>query len=207
MQTLHNTKTRPSRRHGELILIRHAQSEWNAAGRWQGHADPPLSALGHEQAAMLAAELAAEEPIDCIYASDLLRARQTADAVAVRLALEVKVDTAFRELDIGRWSGQVRAEIEGSDAALLSEFETGDPSIRPGGGETRGELRQRARDRVALIAAEHSDERVLIVSHLGFIRALIPDAEPENASALVVSMERALTARQPAGEAGPASPL
>ena len=204
--TPRDKKTRHSGRHGELILIRHAQSEWNAAGRWQGHADPSLSALGHEQAAMLAAELAAE-PIDRIYASDLLRARQTADALAARLALEVEVDTAFRELDVGRWSGLVREEIEASDAALLAEFETGDPSIRPGGGETRGELRQRARDRVALIAAEHPGERVVIVSHLGFIRALIPDAEPDNASALVVSMERALTARQLAGEAGPASPL
>jgi len=206
MHTPHDTQNRHSGRHGQLILIRHAQSEWNAAGRWQGHADPPLSVLGHEQAAMLAAELATE-PIDRIYASDLLRARQTADALAVRLALEVDIDLAFRELDVGRWSGLVRAEIEASDATLLAEFETGDPSIRPGGGETRGELRQRARDRVALLAAEHPGERIVIVSHLGFIRALIPDAEPANASALVVSMERALTARQSTEEAGPVSPL
>ncbi len=192
---------------GELILIRHAQSEWNAAGRWQGHADPPLSALGHDQAAKLADELADQVTCDRIYASDLQRARQTAEPIAKRLGLSIETDAAFRELDVGRWAGLTREEIHDREPQLLAEFETGDPNVRPGSGETRAELRQRARDRIALMAAEHPHERVIIVTHLGFVRALLPDAEPENASALKVSMERALTARQPGVEAERVGPL
>lgn len=193
--------------HGsELILIRHAQSQWNAVGRWQGHADPALTPLGHEQADALASEFAGER-VHRIYSSDLLRARQTAEALAARLALDFEVDPTFRELDVGCWSGLTRDEIEARDPALLAAFETGDPSVRPGDGETRAELRQRARDRVALLAAEHPGERIAVVTHLGFIRALLPDAQPANASAMVVSMKRALTARRVRDEAGLSGPL
>ncbi len=191
---------------GELILIRHAQSEWNAAGRWQGHADPPLSALGEEQALKLAAELAGERA-DRLFASDLRRALQTAEPIGARFDLAITIEDAFRELDVGRWSGLTREEIHAREPELLAEFETGDPHIRPGSGETRAELRQRARDRMALMAAEHPGERIIIVTHLGFIRALLPEAEPENASALRVSMERALTARDPGVAAEQVGPL
>jgi alpha-ribazole phosphatase/probable phosphoglycerate mutase len=191
---------------GQLILIRHAQSEWNAAGRWQGHADPKLTPLGEDQALKLAAELEGETA-DRIYASDLRRARQTAAPIAARLGLMVEVDPDLRELDVGRWSGLTREEIHTKEPDLLADFETGDPHIRPGSGETRAELRQRARDRMALMAAEHPGERIIIVTHLGFIRALLPDAEPENASALRVTMERALTAREPGAEAENVGPL
>jgi broad specificity phosphatase PhoE len=194
------------RHRGELILIRHAQSEWNAAGLWQGHADPPLSDLGREQAAKLAEE-SADLDASCIYSSDLRRARQTAEPLAARLGLEVVVDPNFRELDVGRWSGLTREQIEARDPELLAAFESGVPTVRPGGGETRAELRQRARDRVALIAAEHPGERIVVVTHLGFIRALLPGAEPTNASTMRVSVERALTARVPRGEGRQVGPL
>ena len=101
----------------------------------------------------------------------------------------------------------VREQIEASEPELLREFDSGDPGVRPGGGETRGELRQRARERVQLLAHEHAGERVVVVTHLGFIRALLPDAEPENASALRVSMREALTARQPDVDDHPARAL
>lgn len=202
-----------AQRDGELILIRHAQSEWNAAGLWQGHADPPLSAKGRTQADTLAESIrTADEQhwsgVTAVYVSDLLRARETAAAVAGALGLEPVVDASFRELDVGRWSGLTREQIEASDADLLREFDSGDPYVRPGDGETRGELRQRARDRVTLMAHEHPGERVVVVTHLGFIRALLPDAQPENASATRVPMRTALTARKVAGStAGPSEAL
>ena len=64
-----------------FLLIRHAESTWNAEGRWQGHGDPPLSERGRRQAAGLAHELASE-PVDLLLASDLVRAAETAAGVA-----------------------------------------------------------------------------------------------------------------------------
>lgn len=193
-------------RGGELILIRHAQSEWNALGRWQGHADPRLSPLGRAQAEALADSMAGEA-IDALYSSDLRRALETARAIGKRLGLDVTADAAFRELDVGRWSGLLREEIEAREPELLHEFDSGDPSVRPGGGETRSELRRRARERVALLAHQHPGSRIAVVTHLGFIRALLPDAEPENARALRVTMREALTARQPDHDAHPSRAL
>ena len=68
----------------ELLLVRHGETDWNAAGRLQGHTDRPLSDYGREQARRLAEELAGEE-FDAIYASDLARARETAEIVGARL--------------------------------------------------------------------------------------------------------------------------
>ena len=191
---------------GELILIRHAESEWNAAGRWQGHADPPLSLRGRAQAEALAKSFDTPD-VAAIYVSDLGRACETAAPLAAKLGLRPRVDAAFRELDVGRWSGLTREQIEANDAELLAAFDTGDPAVRPGGGETRGELRQRARECVALIAHAHRGERVVVVTHLGFIRAVLPDAEPENASTLFVDVETALTARQPDTDTHPSKAL
>ena len=69
---------------GELLLIRHAESEWNVLGRWQGHADPPLSPRGLSQARELATRLVAElgrHSVDVLVCSDLRRTRETAEAV------------------------------------------------------------------------------------------------------------------------------
>ncbi|MBA2326593.1 MAG: histidine phosphatase family protein, partial [Actinobacteria bacterium] len=71
-----------------LFLVRHGESTWNADGRWQGQADPPLSALGEEQACDAAARLAAGG-FSRVVASDLQRARRTAEILAEALGLPV----------------------------------------------------------------------------------------------------------------------
>ena len=70
-----------------LFLIRHAESTWNAARRWQGWGDPPLSERGLEQAEALARALAGEA-IDALFTSDLQRAAQTAAPLARALGAE-----------------------------------------------------------------------------------------------------------------------
>ena len=165
-----------------LCLIRHGETPWNRAGRWQGHADPDLTEEGLAQALTLAAELAAEHsarPWTRLYASDLARARNTAAAVAERLGLPLAVDARLRELDVGRWSGLTRAEIETRDAELLRAFERGEPGVRPGGGETRIEIRERSHAFLCEIAAREAGERILVVTHLGVIRALVPGVRPQ----------------------------
>jgi len=164
----------------KFLLIRHAQSEWNAALRWQGHADPPLSETGRLQARNLARGLAGEQ-VDVLYASDLKRAAQTAAILGEAIRQEPTLDPRLRELDIGEWEGLVRAEIEDRWPDLLRQFDTEDPDTRPTGGETRRELAARVRSFVSEIAARHPAGRVAIVSHLGVIESLLPGVRFENA--------------------------
>jgi len=164
----------------EFLLIRHGQSEWNAISRWQGHADPPLSEMGREQARDLARRLKGER-VEALFTSDLSRARETAAIVGEVLHRVPTADARLRELDVGEWEGRVREEIEDRWPDLLRQFDTEDPDSRPPGGETRRELALRVRSRVAKIAAQHPTGRVAIVAHLGVIEALLPGVRVENA--------------------------
>jgi probable phosphoglycerate mutase len=163
-----------------FLLVRHAESTWNAAGRWQGQADPPLSDRGRQQAAQLARDLAVE-PVDCVIASDLARASDTAAILAEVWGLSARLDPRLRELDVGAWAGLTREQIASRTVAALERFESGVPDARPGGGESRLELRWRVRTAAAEIAAAHPGEQVALVTHLGAVRALCPGTELPNA--------------------------
>jgi broad specificity phosphatase PhoE len=185
-----NPKPAPNRT--SLCLIRHGETPWNRAGRWQGHADPGLTAEGLVQARELARALVAEHaerPFHRLVASDLLRARATAAEVATALALELEVDARLRELDVGSWSGLTRAEIEAREPELLRAFERGEPDVRPGGGETRIEIRARSHAFVCELVARSAGERILVVTHLGVIRALVPGVHAVNLERIEVEAE------------------
>ena len=179
-----------------FTLVRHAQSLWNAAGRWQGHGDPPLSDLGFEQARRCAERFAqASAPVDRLICSDLLRTRQTASAIGESLGLEPQPTPELRELEIGRWTGMTREEIAKTEADLLDEFDSGDPDIRPGGGETRNEIRNRVRGVVEALSFENPGLHLVLVVHAGVIRALVPDANPKNTESVVITLEHIRNAR------------
>jgi broad specificity phosphatase PhoE len=152
-----------------VYLARHGQSDWNAAGRWQGHADRPLTELGLRQAADLAVALA-DVPLDAVYSSDLRRARETAEAVAAPRGLAVHTLPELREVDVGSWSGLTRAEAK-------ERFPQGFRRWTDGGhGWQDGEPYDRMAERVVAvvrrIAAEHEGGSVLVVAHGGPVRAL-----------------------------------
>lgn len=170
-----------------FTLVRHAQSTWNAAGRWQGQADPPLSPRGREQASAVAARLAGCA-FDRLVCSDLQRARGTAGVIGEVLGLVPDVRDDLRELDIGAWSGLTREEIAARDPRLLALFDGADPDVRPPGGETRRELRARVRAAVEAIAARMPEGRIVVVAHLGVLRALVPGAAPDHTDALDTSL-------------------
>jgi len=163
-----------------FVLIRHGESTWNAAGRWQGHGDPPLSERGREQAARLAAALADEE-IEVIVASDLARAAETAAILGDALGVAPVHDERLRELEIGRWTGLTRGEIEGLDRARLERFERGGTEARAGGGECMREIGDRVQSTVAELAEGYSGCCVAVVAHLGVVRALLSGRELANA--------------------------
>ncbi|MBW2500246.1 MAG: histidine phosphatase family protein [Deltaproteobacteria bacterium] len=183
-----------SERRTSLLLVRHGQTPWNAAGRWQGHADPGLSELGRDQAAELAAALRHELEGGWarIVSSDLRRARETAGILADSLGLAIETDARLRELDVGAWTGLTRSEIEARDLERLTAFESGEPTIRAGGGETRLEIRLRARALVGHVAERHAGQRLIVVTHLGVIRALLPGVEPGNTDRYPVVAEEIL---------------
>jgi probable phosphoglycerate mutase len=154
-----------------LLLVRHGQSTWNADGRWQGQADPPLSALGEAQAREAAAHLAGAEMVGVV-ASDLQRARRTAEILAAALDLEVRLDPDLREIDVGDWTGLTRTEIEAGWPGELANWSEG-RSEAPLGGETRAHLARRARAALARAAAAASPgDRLLVVTHGALIRNL-----------------------------------
>jgi len=177
----------------ELVfwLIRHAESTWNADGRWQGHADPPLSARGQQQATELAAALS-NAGIDLLLASDLTRTAQTASILGRQLGLEPRHEAGLREIDAGRWSGFRRQEIARQDADALARFDTGDIDAPAGGGESRRGAAARVRAVLTAVAADHPAGQVAVVTHSGVIDSLLPGSRVGHARWTVSRAERIL---------------
>lgn len=184
-----------------LLILRHGQTPWNAAGIWQGQANPGLTDLGREQAQSAAAALVDSKvrPWQRIISSDLARAEQTARVVAEALSLPLDFDVRLRERDVGHWSGKSKREIEETDGETLRAFFSDDPTVCPGGGESTHVLRARAFAAIESIASRWPDEHTIIVTHLGWIRSLIPDAEVSNAGQLSLVAETMLAEPVEAG--------
>ena len=144
-----------------LLVVRHGQSVWNAEGRWQGRADPPLTPLGEQQAADAALHVGA---IDEVWSSDLRRAHRTAEIVAAHLGLAVRVDPRLAERDAGEWEGLTRDEIEAGWPGWLAEHR------RPPGFEPDDLVATRGIEVLTDLAGRAG--RVLVVSHSGVIRAV-----------------------------------
>src|SRR5690242_8849001 len=137
-----------------LLLVRHGETDWNADGRLQGQTDRPLSEYGRRQARQLAEELADDE-IDAIYASDLSRARETAEIVGERLGLPVALDSDLREKDWGTWEGLTSVERD------RVEFV----------GESTEAHQERMLRALRRIADSHAaGDRILVVTHGGSMR-------------------------------------
>ena len=123
--------------------MRHGQSEWNADGRWQGQADPPLTDLGRAQAHHAARSLGT---VDALVASDLQRAAETAAILSAELGVgPVVVDPDLRERDAGEWSGLTRPEIDARWPGYLEDRR------RPAGWEPDERLLARATDALVRI--------------------------------------------------------
>ena len=146
-----------------VFLVRHGESEWNAARRVQGQtADVPLTELGIRQAREAAGQLG---PIDAIWTSDLLRARQTADIIGARRGLRPRLCPELREQGLGALEGR------GFDEAmsLAASFDWTDPDTRIPGGESLRDVYQRL-ESVLRPLREEDGLRLAIVSHGDTIR-------------------------------------
>jgi broad specificity phosphatase PhoE len=159
--------------HRIVYLARHGETDWNRAGRWQGHTDIALCDAGREQARALAERLR-ERAVLAVHASDLLRARETATIVAGALGLpDVHVDPGLRERGFGCFEGLTREECAAKYPDAWQRYRA-DPRQTPPGAEAQDLVVARMKEAVqrAVVRAPENGA-VLLVSHGACMRALI----------------------------------
>lgn len=155
-----------------LILWRHGETEYNVAGRMQGHIDSALTEVGVRQAEFAAAALTRFRP-ELIIASDLRRARDTAAALGEAIGVSVRLDKRLRETHLGDWQGLTSAEVDEGWPGQRARWGQ-DATSTPPGGESRVDVAERAAEVVDDLLRAGSDcgETVLLAAHGGVITAL-----------------------------------
>ncbi|MGW6538296.1 bifunctional RNase H/acid phosphatase [Streptomyces sp. NPDC055051] len=158
-----------------FVLLRHGETALTPEKRFSGSGgpDPELSEAGRRQAAAVADALAARGTIQHIVSSPLVRCRQTAEAVAARLGLDVVVEPGLRETDFGAWEGLTFAEVRERYPDDMDAWLASAKAAPTGGGESFTAVARRvaaARDR---LTGAHAGRTVLLVSHVTPIKTLV----------------------------------
>jgi probable phosphoglycerate mutase len=154
-----------------ILAVRHGETAWNRGTRIQGHTDIELNETGRWQARQLARALQ-DEAIAAVYASDLSRARETAEAVAGPMGLTVSTDSGLRERGFGRFEGHTWDELELNWPTETLAWRKRMPDFAPPGGESLLQLQARVVPKVMELASRHPGEQVLIVVHGGVLDIL-----------------------------------
>ena len=154
-----------------MTLVRHGRTNANASHLLQGHIDNDLDDVGREQAALLGGALDALARVDRIVASPLMRAQQTADAIARSCGRGVTIETDRRwiELDYGDFDGKPLSHVS---PETWAEWRV-NPEFRPPGGESMAELDSRVRGALAELASDGRGLHIVIVSHVSPIKAAV----------------------------------
>jgi broad specificity phosphatase PhoE len=156
-----------------LTVVRHGRTAWNEAGRFQGQTDIPLDEEGRAQARRLAARLR-DERYDAAFASDLARARETAETILAERAETLALDPRWREMRFGSWEGLTWAQIVERDPELALDRATKPRFYTPSGGESFDDVCARVERALAdLLRAVPNGANVLIVTHAGPLHALL----------------------------------
>lgn len=152
-----------------LLLVRHGVTAWNREGRFQGHRDPELSRQGHREARLLAQRIERDEvPPSLVVTSSLARARQTAEAIAQRLAIPLVADARLIEIGQGEWEGRTHAELAVQDAERYAAWRSR-AIEEPPGAEPLDEVSERV-DAALRDVRRRAEASVCVVSHGGTLR-------------------------------------
>ena len=155
-----------------VLAIRHGETAWNVDARLQGHLDIPLNDTGRWQARRLALALA-DETIDAVYSSDLLRALETAQAVAAAgSGRAIVTDTGLRERGFGEFEGLTFNEIEARWPEQSERWRKRDPAYGPAGGEVLADFYTRCVATVTRLAGAHPGQTIAVVAHGGVMDCL-----------------------------------
>ncbi|HEX8989925.1 MAG TPA: histidine phosphatase family protein [Rhodocyclaceae bacterium] len=151
-----------------ICIVRHGETDWNAARRMQGQIDIPLNAAGQAQAAATAAGLA-EQRFDAVYSSDLLRTWQTARPIAAAAGLEVTAAPGLRERHYGRMQGLTAIEAQKLCPEVHAAYAGRDPHHDLDGGESLTVFAARISATLGELVEAHTGETVLLVAHGGVL--------------------------------------
>ena len=155
-----------------IVLWRHGQTDWNMVNRFQGHSDIPLNEVGRYQVKHAAEILAGMNPT-AIISSDLGRARDTAQALADLVGLNVRTDENLRETNGGLWEGKTGAENRTEDFQNFIRWIDGDDNPAGTTGETRSEVADRAIGVINRELEGKSNQLLIVATHGGTARCVL----------------------------------
>ncbi len=151
-----------------LYAVRHGETEWNLAGRAQGHLNSPLTETGRAQAELLAEGLVGKG-IEAIVTSDLGRAVDTCRAIAQKLGLDFETDPGLRERHLGVFQGLTFPEFSEQHPEAFAIYKDPEQDVAVPGGESRQEHLERCVQAVEQFIARHRGKTVLVVGHGGVL--------------------------------------
>jgi probable phosphoglycerate mutase len=150
----------------KVILVRHAETEWNQRGIIQGHMDSPLTARGVlETSALLTALTDAAYPIECVYASPLGRAWHMGQALAGRFLCPLVAQAVLKEQAFGHYEGVPSAQLQYDHPDEAEALFAQDASFSPPGGESLAQASQRAIDFLHELHTATANQMLCIVTH------------------------------------------
>lgn len=160
-----------------VFIVRHGETDYNVEHRWQGHLDVPLNENGHYQAQSLAKYLK-NETIDAIFASDLKRAYDTAQAIADIKQMTVNADARLREINLGVFQGLTNTQIHEAYPYEKMQWDTNN-NFSPLDGESRNQVQERVYQAWQEITNHPKMKTVVLLSHGGTIRMLLERVFPD----------------------------
>lgn len=156
----------------KIYLVRHGETEWNAAGRWQGWKDSNLTELGRQQAAQAGEALRGCGAV-AMFTSDAGRAVETARIIGEAIGLQARPDAMLRERFYGEYEGMSSDEID--EKYPNTRYEVGRDrrdTWRPIGGESLVEVTARVMQFIRLVAQQFPGQTVVLVTHAGVLRVI-----------------------------------
>ncbi len=155
----------------KLFCIRHGETQWNMEGRFQGRTDIPLNIKGRDQAVKVGKALASVR-IDRVWSSELRRARQTAEEIAIHHDLDVLEEHGITEISHGLWEGKQAAEIEEIWPGILKKWHQTPADVIMPGGEDLEMVQKRAVKSFSSIMSSGGDN-IVVVSHDALLKVIL----------------------------------
>jgi len=162
----------PEPGHRRFLVVRHGETEANAVRRYMGQQDSPLTSRGKRQIEAVARRLSGHT-FAGIYASDLGRAAQTAEAIVAGGNIEICYDVRLRERHSGILEGLIDVDARREFPEVFREEAALDPDVAIPEGESASDVRDRVRSFVDEVACRHPEGTVLVVAHGGISRAFL----------------------------------
>lgn len=155
-----------------IYMVRHGETEWNAAHRMQGWSDIPLDEKGREQA-YFAAKKFEHIPLDAIYTSPLKRAADTAAIIRGGRDIPLTWEKGLIEINLGRWDGHRPEEMDTLYPGQYDLWRTKPGEVHIDGGETFADVQNRAYAAFRRIVQKEKGKTVLLVSHMGCLSTIL----------------------------------